>query len=105
MNTVDLQNKIKNDLTEISPENLQVIAEFIEFIKSKQGLNLGKSINSLPVSEKSILRDNRRCLENDLEKKQKASLNLSLLMDKASDEAQSNGLTPDILQYILNEDE
>lgn len=37
-------------------------------------------------------------IKNDLERKQKASLNLSLLMDKASDEAQSNSLTPDILQ-------
>lgn len=43
--------------------------------------------------------------DDDLERIQKASLNLSLLMDKASQEAQSNGLTLEILQDILNEDE
>jgi len=97
MNVIDLQTKIKDDLAQIIPENLPIIAEFIEFIKLKQGTNLGESINYRPASEKPILSDDLR--------RQKVSLNLSLLMDKASEEAQNNGLTPEILQNILNEDE
>jgi hypothetical protein len=105
MNVIDLQDKIKDDLAQINPENLPIIAVFIEFIKSKQGQNLGASINYPSASEKSIFRDNKQSLGDDLDRREKASLNLSLLMDKASEEAQSNGLNPDILQGILDEDE
>ncbi|MBE9141712.1 hypothetical protein [Planktothrix mougeotii] len=37
--------------------------------------------------------------------KKKASDNLSRLMNQASEEAQANGLTPEILEKILSEDE
>lgn len=40
-----------------------------------------------------------------IKKKAKASDNLSKLMDQASEEAQANGLTPEILEEILSEDE
>ena len=35
------------------------------------------------------------------EKRKEAAKRLSILMDKASEEAQANGLTPEILQEIL----
>ncbi|CAD0220359.1 conserved hypothetical protein [Planktothrix agardhii] len=40
-----------------------------------------------------------------IKRKAKASDNLSKLMDQASEEAQSNGLTSEILEEILNENE
>ncbi|WP_036833772.1 hypothetical protein [Planktothrix agardhii] len=40
-----------------------------------------------------------------IKRKAKASDNLSRLMDQASEEAQSNGLTSEILEEILNENE
>lgn len=67
MNVIDLQDKINKDLAQISPENLQIIAEFIEFIKSKQELNLGESINYRPASGKSILRHGGAWKGDDLE--------------------------------------
>lgn len=67
MNVIDLQNKIKDDLAQISPENLAIIAEFIEFIKVKQGINLGESINYRPASGKSILRHGGAWEGDDLE--------------------------------------
>lgn len=45
-------------------------------------------------------------IETELEKRrQKASLKLSETMDKASDEAEANGLTPEILEAILTEND
>jgi hypothetical protein len=42
----------------------------------------------------------------ELEKRrQEVSAKLSVIMDKASDEAQNNGLTPEVLESILTEDE
>lgn len=67
MNIVKLKNKINENLGEISPENLKVIAEFIEFIKSKQELNLGESINYRPASGRSILRHGGQWKGEDLE--------------------------------------
>ncbi|MEL0591959.1 hypothetical protein [Planktothrix agardhii] len=40
-----------------------------------------------------------------IKRKAKASDNLSKLMDQASEEAQARGLTPEILEKILNENE
>jgi hypothetical protein len=37
--------------------------------------------------------------------RQKAVARLSTIMDQASDEAEANGLTPDILASILEQDE
>ncbi|MGI0483185.1 hypothetical protein ACN4EE_20695 [Geminocystis sp. CENA526] len=67
MNVLELQNKIKDDLAEISIENLKIIAKFVEFIKSEQGINLEESINYRPASGKSILRHGGRWKGDDLE--------------------------------------
>ena len=45
-------------------------------------------------------------IQLELEKyRQKAAARLSTIMDQASDEAEANGLTPDILASILEQDE
>ncbi|MCZ8119795.1 MAG: hypothetical protein O9295_17530 [Microcystis sp. LE18-22.4A] len=45
-------------------------------------------------------------IQLELEKyRQKAAARLSPIMDQASDEAEANGLTPDILASILEQDE
>lgn len=76
MNTIELRQKIEDNLLKISAENLKVIDEFVEFLKEKEQTNLGK-------------------------KREKAIAKLSIIMDQASDEAEANGLTPEILEEIL----
>jgi hypothetical protein len=37
MSNINLRQEIEENLSQISPDNLKVIAEFVEFIKQKQG--------------------------------------------------------------------
>ena len=67
MNTLELRQKIEQKLVTISPENLKVIDEFVEFIKHKQETNLSETINYRPASGRSILRHAGKWLGEDLE--------------------------------------
>ena len=69
MNTIELRQQIEKNLSEISPDNLQIIAEFVEFIKDKQERIQSTSfaINYKPASGRSILRHAGTWVGDDLE--------------------------------------
>lgn len=67
MKSVELRQKIAQNLLTISPENLKFIDEFVEFIKHKQEANLSETINYRPASGRSILRHTGTWVGNDLE--------------------------------------
>lgn len=69
MNTNELRIQIENDLSQISANNLQVIAEFVEFIKKKQETSQISSEPTVykPASEHSILRHAGTWVGDDLE--------------------------------------
>lgn len=79
---------MKNITIKLSPE----IALKYQQISDQDKENIEKQIENM--------------IDLEIEKiKKKASDNLSKLMDQASEEAQANGLTPEILEEILSEDE
>ena len=69
MNTIQLREQIEETLLEISPENLKIIAEFVEFVKDKQAKNQSslEAINYKPASGRSILRHAGTSVGDDLE--------------------------------------
>lgn len=69
MNTSELKRQIENNLSEISSDNLKVIAEFVEFIKQKQEQTQGESdaILARSTSGNSILRHAGTWVGDDLE--------------------------------------
>ncbi len=67
MNNLELQQKINQELSKISSDNLKVIAEFVQFIKEKQEVNLSQPTNYRPASGRSILRHGDTWEEDDLE--------------------------------------
>jgi hypothetical protein len=67
MNTIELRDQIEKNLSEMSSENLKVVAEFVEFIKQKQETNSSKTINYRPASGRSILRHAGKWVGDDLE--------------------------------------
>lgn len=67
MNPTKLREKIYQNLSEISPENLKIVAEFIEFIKQKQEEKSSETINYRPASGRSILRHAGKWVGEDLE--------------------------------------
>ena len=67
MNTIELRHKIEQNLSDISPENLQMIAEFVEFIKHKQETKISENITYKPASGRSILRHAGTWTGDDLE--------------------------------------
>ncbi|MBE9231971.1 hypothetical protein IQ231_09795 [Cuspidothrix issatschenkoi LEGE 03284] len=67
MNSVELRQKIAQNLLTISPENLKFIDELVEFIKHRQEANLSETINYRPASGRSILRHAGTWVGNDLE--------------------------------------
>jgi len=83
MNTIELRQKIEHNLLKISPENLKVIDEFVEFLKQKEQTNLGKTINYREASGGSILDhagkwegdDLEECLELMYETRGKVTIN------------------------------
>jgi hypothetical protein len=56
MNHIDLQEKITQDLSKISYDDLKLIAEFVQFIKQKESPKDSETINYRPASGGSILR-------------------------------------------------
>jgi hypothetical protein len=67
MNTIELRQKIEQNLAEISPENLKIVAEFVEFMKNKELINSAEIINYKPASGRSILRHAGKWVGDDLE--------------------------------------
>ena len=67
MNNLELQQKINQELSKISSDNLKVIAEFVQFIKEKQEVNLSQPTNYRPASGRSILRHGDTWKGDDLE--------------------------------------
>jgi hypothetical protein len=67
MTNIDLQQQITKDLSTISPNNLKILAEFIQFLKQKQETNLSEPINYRPASGRSILRHAGKWEGDDLE--------------------------------------
>ena len=69
MNTIELRQQIEQNLSEISPDNLKIIAEFVEFLKDKQErIQLtSKSITYKPASGRSLLRHAGTWVGDDLE--------------------------------------
>ena len=67
MNSLDLQQQINQDLSEINPDNLKIIAEFVQFIKHKQKSISSQQINYRPSSGNSILRHQGKWVGDDLE--------------------------------------
>ncbi len=67
MNNLELQQKINKELSKISPDNLKIIAEFVQFIKDKQEVNLSQPTNYRPASGRSILRHGDTWKGDDLE--------------------------------------
>ncbi|MDJ0846543.1 hypothetical protein [Crocosphaera sp.] len=67
MNNLELQQQINKELSKISPENLKIIAEFVQFIKDKQEVNLSQPTNYRPASGRSILRHGDTWKGDDLE--------------------------------------
>ena len=70
MNNLDLRQQIEKDLLEISPDNLKIIANFVEFIKEKQETtqpNLSVKLADKPASERSILSHAGAWVGDDLE--------------------------------------
>ncbi len=59
MNTLDLRQQIEKNLSDVSPDNLEIIADFVEFIKDKQETIQPNSLAAIaykPASGHSILR-------------------------------------------------
>jgi len=81
MNTTELKQKIEQNLSEISPENLQLIAKFIDLLKNQQKINSKETINYKPASGGSILGhtwvgdDLEECLELVYKTKGKVTVN------------------------------
>ena len=67
MNSLELRQKIEQNLLTISPENLKFIDEFVEFIKYKQETSLSEKTNYEPASGRSILRHAGTWVGDDLE--------------------------------------
>jgi hypothetical protein len=69
MNTIELRQQIEKNLSEISPDNLKIIAEFIEFIKGKQESTQAapEAITYKPASGRSLLRHAGTWVGDDLE--------------------------------------
>ncbi len=67
MNNLELQQQINQELSKISPDNLKIIAEFVQFIKDKQEINSSKPSNYRPPSGRSILRHGDTWEGDDLE--------------------------------------
>jgi len=67
MNQIELQEKITRDLSTISPDNLKIIAEFVQFIKQKQEIKFSEPMNYRPASGRSILRHVGKWEGDDLE--------------------------------------
>lgn len=67
MNNLDLQEQITQELSTINPDNLKIIAEFVQFLKQKQQTNLSEPINYKPASGRSILRHGGKWEGDDLE--------------------------------------
>jgi len=67
MNNLDLKKQITEELSTINPDNLKIIAEFVQFIKHKQEKDLSESINYRPASGRSILNNSIKWQGDDLE--------------------------------------
>ena len=70
MNTLDLRQQIEKNLVEISPDNLKIIANFVEFIKEKQETtqpNSSVKVAYKPASRRSILSHAVAWVGDDLE--------------------------------------
>jgi len=67
MNNLDLRQQISQELSTISPDNLRIIAEFVQFLKQKQQTNLSEPINYKPALGRSILRHGGKWEGDDLE--------------------------------------
>jgi hypothetical protein len=69
MNASELRRQIEENLSHISSDKLQVIAEFVEFIKNKQETTQSPSemVSYKPASGRSILRHAGTWMGNDLE--------------------------------------
>lgn len=69
MNIIELRQQIEKNLSEISPDNLKIIAEFVEFIKGKQE-NIKPTQEATtykPASGRSLLRHAGTWVGDDLE--------------------------------------
>ena len=58
MNTLDLRQQIEKNLSDMSPDNLEIIADFVEFIKDQQEAIQPNSLATIaykPASGGSIL--------------------------------------------------
>lgn len=69
MKARELRTQIENNLSEISADNLQVIAKFVEFIKEKQEstqVSL-EAMTDKPASGRSILSHAETWVGDDLE--------------------------------------
>ncbi|GEM_PF-6828143 len=51
MNQLELTEKINQDLSQITPNNLKIIAEFVQFIKQKQETNFITPENQQKLEE------------------------------------------------------
>jgi hypothetical protein len=69
MDTIELREQIEKNLSEMSPDSLKIIAEFVEFIKDKQeGIKpTSEAITYKPASGRSILRHAGKWVGDDLE--------------------------------------
>ena len=70
MNNIDLRQQIEKNLLEISPDNLKIIADFVEFIKEKQETTQSNSsvkVVDKSASGRSILSHAGTWVGNDLE--------------------------------------
>jgi len=67
MNSLELRQKIEQNLLTILPENLKFIDEFVEFIKYKQETSLSENTNYKPASGRSILHHAGTWVGDDLE--------------------------------------
>lgn len=67
MNSPELQKQINKDLSQISLDNLKIIAEFVKFIKHQQQPILSEQINYRSASGRSILRHGGKWVGDDLE--------------------------------------
>jgi hypothetical protein len=89
---VKKQSITMNSKTEITIQVPLEIARYYAKIKPNDRANIENKLTET--------------IQLELEKyRQKAAARLSIIMDQASDEAEANGLTPDILASILEQDE
>ncbi|WP_228009568.1 hypothetical protein [Microcystis aeruginosa] len=92
LSKVKKQSITMNSKTEITIQVPLEIARYYAKINPNDRANLENKITAT--------------IQLELEKyRQKAGARLSTIMDQASDEAEANGLTPDILASILEQDE